>query len=226
MYTWLPISNRSSALAGNSILQKCSSISALSSNALVILLEKRILSKWFIQEWWSRIGQDEKWGKRPGFCWIPASVSTHKESRTQMALRSWTTWGRDKKFRILYQYRPLLIPFISPSFPGGREKPLRHTYIQPRAILRSLHELLAADLNSIWVMNSLWSTWDLSEKTITINSIYFCNLYNNSVQFTHSVVSDFLQPNGMQYTRPPCPSPTPGVYSNSCLLSRWCHKAI
>ena len=36
----------------------------------------------------------------------------------------------------------------------------------------------------------------------------------HSVQFSHSVVSDSLQPHGLQHTRPPCPSPTPGVYSN------------
>ena len=41
-----------------------------------------------------------------------------------------------------------------------------------------------------------------------------------------SVVSDSLRPHGLQHTRPPCPSPTPGVYSNSCLLSRWCHPTI
>ena len=38
----------------------------------------------------------------------------------------------------------------------------------------------------------------------------------SSIQFSCSVVSDSLQPHGLQYTRPPCPSPTPGVYSNSC----------
>ena len=37
-----------------------------------------------------------------------------------------------------------------------------------------------------------------------------------SVQFSHSVVSDSLRPHELQYTRPPCPSPTPGVYPNSC----------
>ena len=48
----------------------------------------------------------------------------------------------------------------------------------------------------------------------------------NSVQFSHSVVSDSLQPHESQHARPPCPSPTPGVYSNSCPSSRWCHPAI
>ena len=48
----------------------------------------------------------------------------------------------------------------------------------------------------------------------------------SSVQFSHSVVSDSLLPHGLQHPRPPCPSPTPGVYSNSCPLSRWCHPTI
>ena len=39
-------------------------------------------------------------------------------------------------------------------------------------------------------------------------------------------MSDSLQPHGLQHSRPPCPSPTPRVYSNSCPLSRWCHPTI
>ena len=42
----------------------------------------------------------------------------------------------------------------------------------------------------------------------------------SSVQFSHSVVSDSLQPHELQHTRPPCPSPTPGIYPNPCPLSR------
>ena len=52
----------------------------------------------------------------------------------------------------------------------------------------------------------------------------FSNIY--SVQFSCSVVSDSLRPHGLQHARPPCPSPTPGVYSNSCPLSWWCHPTI
>ena len=48
----------------------------------------------------------------------------------------------------------------------------------------------------------------------------------SSVQFSHSVVSNSLWPHELQHTRPPCPSPTPGIYSNSCPLSRWYHPAI
>ena len=45
-------------------------------------------------------------------------------------------------------------------------------------------------------------------------------------QFSCSVVFDYLQPHGLQHARPPCPSPTPGVYSNSWPLSQWFHPTI
>ena len=47
----------------------------------------------------------------------------------------------------------------------------------------------------------------------------------SSVQSSRSVVSDSLRPHESQHARPPCPPPTPGVYSNSCPLSQWCHPA-
>ena len=46
------------------------------------------------------------------------------------------------------------------------------------------------------------------------------------IQFSHSVVSDSLWPHGLQHTRLPCPSPTPGACSNSCPSSQWCHPTI
>ena len=48
----------------------------------------------------------------------------------------------------------------------------------------------------------------------------------SSVKFSRSVVSDSLRPQELQHARPPCPSPTPGVHSNSCPSSRWCYPAI
>ena len=47
-----------------------------------------------------------------------------------------------------------------------------------------------------------------------------------SVQFSGSVMSNSLWPHGLQHARIPCPSPTPGAYSNSCLSTRWCHPNI
>ena len=66
---------------------------------------------------------------------------------------------------------------------------------------------------------------------IFIMIIYIIIRFNNiikfiSVQFSHSVVSDSLPPHGLQHARLPCPSPIPRVYTNSCLLSCWCHPTI
>ena len=52
------------------------------------------------------------------------------------------------------------------------------------------------------------------------------NAKDSSVQFSHSVVSDSLRPHELQHARPPCPSLTPGVHSDSRPSSRWCHPAI
>ena len=59
-----------------------------------------------------------------------------------------------------------------------------------------------------------------------ISIIFLDSVHIHSVQFSCSVVSDSLLPHGLQQTRPPCPSSTPGVYSNSCPLTRWCHTTI
>ena len=55
-----------------------------------------------------------------------------------------------------------------------------------------------------------------------------CNFPHNTgpVQFSRSFVSNSLRPHEPQHARPPCPSPTPRVYPNSCPLSRWCHPTI
>ena len=58
---------------------------------------------------------------------------------------------------------------------------------------------------------------------ISFAVIYFIA---HSVQFSCSVLSDFLWSHGLQHARPPCPSLTPRVYSNSCPSSRWCHPTI
>ena len=54
--------------------------------------------------------------------------------------------------------------------------------------------------------------------------LYFIKII--SVQFSHSVVPNSFRPHGLQHARPPCPSPTSGVYSNSCPLSQRCHPTI
>ena len=59
------------------------------------------------------------------------------------------------------------------------------------------------------------------------HSVYLSSLSTGlSVRFSRSVISDSLQPHGLQHTRPPGPSPTPRACSNSCPSSQWCHPTI
>ena len=64
------------------------------------------------------------------------------------------------------------------------------------------------------------------KRFICINNVILLIALFSSVQFSRSVVSGSLRPYASQHARPPCPSPTPRVYSNSCASSRWCHPTI
>ena len=64
-------------------------------------------------------------------------------------------------------------------------------------------------------------------KMLWFYKVFAIHIYMQSfVLFICLVVSDSLQPHGLKNTRLPCPSPSPGVCSNSCMLSRWCHPTI
>ena len=64
----------------------------------------------------------------------------------------------------------------------------------------------------------------ISGRFLTVWTTRETQPYISSVQFSHSVMSDSLRPHELQHARPPCPSPTPGVQSDSS--SQWCHSAI
>ena len=63
-----------------------------------------------------------------------------------------------------------------------------------------------------------WSSWIFNPSDLSLATI--------SVQFSCSVVFNFLQHHGLQHVMPPCSSPTPGIYPNSCPLSWWCYPTI
>ena len=67
----------------------------------------------------------------------------------------------------------------------------------------------------------LWFSFDLRGQILLTLTLKI-----TSVQFSRSVMSDYLWPHELQHARPPCPSPTPRVHPNSCPSSRWCHPAI
>ena len=80
-------------------------------------------------------------------------------------------------------------------------------------------------LNSIKTNRPLknW-TEDPSSKDSKSRHMKRCSI--SLVIAVHLIVSDSLRPHGLQHARPPCPSPSPGVSSNSCSLSQWCHPTI
>ena len=86
-----------------------------------------------------------------------------------------------------------------------------------------------------WIWRKLDSVKKASNKRLHPLCTHFYNLCKmmkllrwrkDSFQFSCSVRSNSLWTHGPQHAKPPCPSPTPGVYSNSCSLSRWCHPTI
>ena len=89
------------------------------------------------------------------------------------------------------------------------------------------------DSKQVVYTRKVWYTeWINCNKRVTLR--YKGTLYGTlrlkedklSIQFHCSVLSDSLQPHELQHARPPCSSPTPRVYSNSSLLSQWCHPTI
>ena len=94
---------------------------------------------------------------------------------------------------------------------------------------------LPLDLNSEWLCNPTMLVSAIHQhefngfhwhQALQLIICYPWPALNTSVQFSCSVMSDSLWPHEPQHARAPCPSPTPGVYSNSCPLSWWCHPTI
>ena len=78
-------------------------------------------------------------------------------------------------------------------------------------------------------MQSIMLKVFVSQKHIVKRLLYQNTVIFNrssSVQFSHSVMSNSLWPHEPQHTKPPRPSPTPGVHPNPCPLSQWCHPTI
>ena len=82
----------------------------------------------------------------------------------------------------------------------------------------------------MWILIGVWGK---KSKMLEISQILRGSHYSvssislfSSVQFSHSVVSDSLRSHELQHARPPCLPPSPGVHSNSCPSSQWCHPAI
>ena len=129
-------------------------------------------------------------------------VMTKKEVCLFLATKSCTT--------LLWPHGLQPIMFLCPwDFPGKNTEVGCHFFLQGIFPIQRLNLCLLH-----WQADSL----PLSHQ--------FSSVQFSCVQFSRSVVSDSLRPHESQHTRPPCPSPTPGVYPNSCPSSWWCHPAI
>ena len=156
-------------------------------------------------------------------CSISGSSVLHYLLELLKLLSSWWCYliMSSSHLPILYLFAFSFCPWGSP---GKNPAMSCHSLIQ-WTFLRTLHYDLSILDGPAWLGSKLlWAMqvplpWQGCDPWR--GSIMF-----SSVQFSPSVMSDSLWPHESQHARPPCPSSTPGVHSNSCPLSRWCHPAI
>ena len=144
-----------------------------------------------------------------------------------------SAWGRTEVERVCFCQH--VIKNIPPS------TYIQHDYNLPESELKPIEERSKNSKNKVQTLASLWFHLHIMgifyvgllwQSILYITVTLPCSLWHNlplefsSVQFNHSVVSDSLRPHESQHARPPCPSPTPRVYTNSCPSSWQYHPAI
>ena len=136
-------------------------------------------------------------------------------------------------FSLFYNFHTVTpVPYMLKTKIREREKSnhdlLRHLFLFLESVwvswllspCRIKQTTLCFGTQSLIVMSSFWAPLGRESHIIIRNN------QGSFSQFSCSVVSNSLWPYGLHQARPPCPSPTPGTYSNSCSLSRWCHLTI
>ena len=103
--------------------------------------------------------------------------------------------------------------------------PLLESLFSAASTWRETHEDNRVGYTS-WTCRECPVPWVKRQYVFHRSSRMLTSGFLSSVQFSRSVVSSSLWPHGLQHTRPPCSSPIPGVYSNSCPLSWWCYPTI
>ena len=125
-------------------------------------------------------------------------------------------WSREPYPSPVYVLNPEIKP-RSPALQAGSLPP------EPPAQLYKACVTSYLSLCKCWTVNNYW----LFKVLLTVSALGCSFPFQfTSVQFSRSVVSDSMQPHELQHSRPPCPSPTPRVYWNSCPLSQQCHPTI
>ena len=140
-------------------------------------------------------------------------VTVHGITKSWTGLTEWLTLS------LFFSLMPASHSYVFPSTPSW-QSPVRSLFpwycfwLVSAALLHLVVQgktqaLLLQSITNVYLQN---------------NPSDFRPALGTSVQFSPSVMSDLLQPHGLEHARLPCPSPTPGDYSNSCPFSRWCHS--
>ena len=175
--------------------------------------------------------------------WSTIRHNTHL-SFTDVKLGVWGGMYAWRWWNLLVQYKSVIFKDLIPEIKGDatfhtvclsvQGMKWRKSYSQkflgkPQMVARK-PQLRTTALNDgseghqrLWEDQSGSSYRNREERVMTWSSVWF---QFSSVQFSHSIVSDSLRPHESQHTKPPCPSSTPGVHSDSRPSSRLCHPAI
>ena len=138
-------------------------------------------------------------------CWVSPGAFRAERLLFFVVELPWSTvWSSD------FQLWALLFPWRYFAIPG------RHCFV----VTLGGGKLLASSSQRLWLFFQL-----LCLPPCSLFSDHKVLLWDLA-QSSHSVMTDSLWPQGLQYARLPCSSPTPGAYSNSCPLSQWCHPTI
>ena len=107
---------------------------------------------------------------------------------------------------------------------------LPNTYLWPEPLSGPWSYLLDCLSSDTWMYNRPQTShvWTRFLIPTSYPQICFTVMHSSTspIQFSCSVMTDSLRPHGLQHTRLPCPSPTPGACSNSCTSSQWCYPTI
>ena len=157
---------------------------------------------------------------------IHFSFSISWNEKTTHYFFSYWDWDSVEKVKVT-QSSPTLCDPVDHNLPGSSvhgDFSGKNTGVGCHALLQGIFLTQGSNLGLLWLLHYKWILYHWAAGKAQDQAIPLLDIY--PVQSSHSVTSDSLWPHGLQHTRPPCPSPTPRVYPNSCPLSQWCHPTI
>ena len=145
----------------------------------------------------------------------PQSAKTIHEKSPSIFTICWISW----EFQVCAKNPDILEKLVTLKYTWD------HTYQEKKSWSKSSETCVPVPILLLmiwtWVKLDQFVSLGLSFHIFKIRGLQF-----SSVQFSHSVMSDSLRPHELQHARPPCPSPSPGLHSDSRPSSPWCHPAI